>query len=397
MPAFLREVLALAGRAGRPGRPDRLRRLARLGKAAARVAAGSFLDGRPLSGPLFVQLSVANPCNQRCLFCRIQHDQSLLPEAERGRFLPLATFRPLIASLGAMGAQLATFTGAGEPSLHPDLPEMVALAREAGLLVSMNTNGLMPRKRALALAEAGLDRVNVSLNAATPAMHALVSGHADERPFARILENLEAWRESGISLRLSFVINAVNRHEIAEFAALAARLGTDMTRYIPAVGLEAVETMRPMLLGARAIPEAARQLRQAQALLQRAGRRANADDVARLLEQGAFQTGQAGGKARIYERLSCFAGWYFASVGAEGTVHSCCGAASSMGELPHDSFEAIWRSPRYADFRRRYRENPLAAMRSGEYRTACDDCQFIQYNLAFQRLTRPWRSGGRPA
>jgi MoaA/NifB/PqqE/SkfB family radical SAM enzyme len=76
-------------------------------------------------------------------------------------------FEKVVAEAGrARVFQMAT--GGGEPLLHPRILEMMRLARQHGIVPNITTNGnLLNRKMALALKEAGVGQVQISLNGVT--------------------------------------------------------------------------------------------------------------------------------------------------------------------------------------------------------------------------------------
>jgi cyclic pyranopterin phosphate synthase len=83
----------------------------------------------------------------------------------------------------------------GEPTLHPGLPKLVALARSAGFRVCMTSNGERGADQMPACAEAGLDRVNFSIFGTTPAELAAVQ-HARYGNPVRAARKLDALKAS---------------------------------------------------------------------------------------------------------------------------------------------------------------------------------------------------------
>ena len=110
----------------------------------------------------YLRISVIDKCNLRCVYC--------MPAGltARTRFNDLLT-NDEIVRLGTifaeLGIQKIRLTG-GEPLLRPGLVDMVAqLARVPGIThVAMSTNGVLLKRSAAALKQAGLQRVNVSLD-----------------------------------------------------------------------------------------------------------------------------------------------------------------------------------------------------------------------------------------
>jgi len=108
-----------------------------------------------------LRISITDRCNFRCVYCMPEegmqwlHRDSILSFDEIER----------VARVGVeLGIDEVRLTG-GEPTLRPDLPELVARLSQLPLRsLSLTTNGFLLRKMAGPLADAGLKRINVSLD-----------------------------------------------------------------------------------------------------------------------------------------------------------------------------------------------------------------------------------------
>jgi radical SAM protein with 4Fe4S-binding SPASM domain len=115
------------------------------------------------------------------------------------------------------------FGGLWEPLLSPDLEALVEHGRAAGLVDAMlNTNGLLlTRERSRGLAEAGLTRLMVSLDAATEGVYASMRPGSDFGAVtSNILDFLDVRRAAGKRvplLRLSFLVTGANETELGAF------------------------------------------------------------------------------------------------------------------------------------------------------------------------------------
>ncbi len=121
----------------------------------------------PLSTPFVLFVDPSSACNFRCKFCPTSSPE-LYPETRRPKLMPYSLFEKIVADLSAFPVPLKVLRlyKDGEPFLNPRLPEMIALARSAGIAqcIDTTTNGsLLTPDRALAAIEAGLDRINISL------------------------------------------------------------------------------------------------------------------------------------------------------------------------------------------------------------------------------------------
>jgi MoaA/NifB/PqqE/SkfB family radical SAM enzyme len=137
-----------------------------MGKALSvvRMARESLWEG----GPGVCHFSITNACNARCGFCSFAHDR--LP-AESRRWVTLADTRDACDILKRNGIRLLHFNG-GEPTVHPDLTAMVSHAARIGMTPALDTNGaLLTQRRIDTLADAGLAKVCISIDAASSAVH----------------------------------------------------------------------------------------------------------------------------------------------------------------------------------------------------------------------------------
>jgi cyclic pyranopterin phosphate synthase len=109
----------------------------------------------------YLRISLTDHCNLRCIYC-MPEDQTFRPNPELMQDDEIAVLTRLFASLGFDKIRL---TG-GEPTVRNHIVEIVrTIASTPGIeAVSMTTNGILLRQLARPLAEAGLKRVNVSID-----------------------------------------------------------------------------------------------------------------------------------------------------------------------------------------------------------------------------------------
>lgn len=145
-----------------------------LGLPAVRPALGAkpSLDGRPDVSTLIdrfgrvardLRISITEKCSLRCTYCM---PEAGLPAIARDNLLsPIEIARLVRIAVERLGITDIRFTG-GEPLVRADLIEIVRRSREAapGVSISMTTNGIGLDRRASELVDAGLTRINVSLD-----------------------------------------------------------------------------------------------------------------------------------------------------------------------------------------------------------------------------------------
>ncbi|MBP8165053.1 MAG: radical SAM protein, partial [Anaerolineales bacterium] len=113
----------------------------------------------------YLRISLTDHCNLRCIYC-MPEDMTFRPNADLMQDDEILFFARLFASLGFDKIRL---TG-GEPTVRANIVDIVrGIASTEGIRsVSMTTNGLLLKKLARPLADAGLQRVNVSIDTLNP-------------------------------------------------------------------------------------------------------------------------------------------------------------------------------------------------------------------------------------
>jgi cyclic pyranopterin phosphate synthase len=177
---------------------------------------------RPLRS---LRLSVTDRCNLRCAYCMPEEQYRWLPRADLLSFEELAA---LTDAFCAAGVERVRLTG-GEPLLRRDLPALVRLLAANARVrdLALTTNGLLLAEQALALREAGLRRLTISLDTLRPERF-LALTRRDE--LARVLAGIEAARAAGFAeLKLdTVVLRDTNEDELAPLLEYAAAIGAEL-------------------------------------------------------------------------------------------------------------------------------------------------------------------------
>jgi GTP 3',8-cyclase len=185
--------------------------------------------GRPIRD---LRISVTDRCNFRCTYCMPKEvfgdDYVFLPKDELLSFEEIERFAKLFASLGVEKLRL---TG-GEPLMRRDLPVLVEkLLKIEGIDdIGLTTNGVLLRQYAQPLFDAGLRRLNMSLDALDPEIFGKRNGRGSKPDF--ILANIEHAQKIGFEIKVNMVVQkGVNESEILPMAAYFKERGI-MLRYI---------------------------------------------------------------------------------------------------------------------------------------------------------------------
>lgn len=167
-----------------------------------------------------LRISVTDRCNFRCTYCMPKEifgdDYAFLPREELLSNDEITRVARMFASLGVKKLRI---TG-GEPLLRRDLAPLIReLIRIEGIEdIGMTTNGLLLKQYADCLYEAGLRRLNISLDALNPDLFAKMNGRGVSPEI--ILSNIDLAKNMGFKIRVNTVIQkGVNEQEILPLAA----------------------------------------------------------------------------------------------------------------------------------------------------------------------------------
>jgi cyclic pyranopterin phosphate synthase len=188
-----------------------------------------------------VRVSVTDKCNFRCTYCMPAEGLEWLPKPEVLSFEEIAR---LVRVLAAMGVNEVRLTG-GEPLVRRDLPELVRmLAGIPGVEdLSLTTNGVLLDRLAGPLVEAGLGRINVSLDSLSHVRFAEITRRdALDRVLAGLAE-AERYPELRPIKINCVAIKGFTEEEVPALAELARRKPY-VVRFIEFMPLDADEVWR---------------------------------------------------------------------------------------------------------------------------------------------------------
>jgi cyclic pyranopterin phosphate synthase len=188
-----------------------------------------------------LRVSVTDRCNFRCRYCMPAEGLEWVPRDEVLTFEEIAR---LVRVLAAMGVEEVRLTG-GEPLVRRDLPVLVEmLAATPGVEdLSLTTNGVMLDRMTKPLVEAGLRRVNVSLDSLSHTRFAEITRRDALDRVLRGLEEAERYPELRPIKVNCVAIRGFTEEEVPALAELARRKPY-VVRFIEFMPLDADEVWR---------------------------------------------------------------------------------------------------------------------------------------------------------
>ncbi|WP_373182224.1 pyrroloquinoline quinone biosynthesis protein PqqE [Halomonas campaniensis] len=170
--------------------------------------------------PLWLLAELTYRCPLQCAYCSNPLDFAGVKEE-----LTTEEWRNVLTQARQMGAVQLGFSG-GEPLVRQDLEPLVAEARRLGFYTNLITSAQgLDEARIAALRDAGLDHIQISLQASDPDMAAAVAG--SPKAHARKLAMARAVKAAGYPMVLNVVLHRHNIGQLDAIIALCDELGAD--------------------------------------------------------------------------------------------------------------------------------------------------------------------------
>jgi MoaA/NifB/PqqE/SkfB family radical SAM enzyme len=183
--------------------------------------------------PISVGCLVTGRCNLKCHFC--YGNKEALPRKE----MTTQEWEVCFRRLREWGVMRVDVSG-GEPTIRPDLPEILHSAVAAGLNVVLSTNGQLRKAEGAYGFPQGV-RIHVSMDSGTAAVHEasrmLLSGRPSASSFSDTSTFIRKCLEQGVKTRVMTCIGPHNQYDLLELAEHIALLGVEdwsLSRVLPA-------------------------------------------------------------------------------------------------------------------------------------------------------------------
>ena len=182
-----------------------------------------------------LRMSVTDRCNIRCFYCMPEENVEFKPRDEILTFEELIRFARINSELGVNKIRL---TG-GEPLVRKDLSELIRELHQLNGIadIALTTNAVLLADQAEVLKQAGLDRINISLDTLSDETFFRISRR---RGIDKVLEGIRAAQEVGMkTIRLNAIaIRGLTENEILPLAHFAIERSLEL-RFIEFMPLDA--------------------------------------------------------------------------------------------------------------------------------------------------------------
>ncbi|MCB9744904.1 MAG: radical SAM protein [Alphaproteobacteria bacterium] len=344
-------------------------------KALRPLVLEGLAQGRPLIGPQTVHVDVTNACNAACVTCW-DHSPLLAtprPASWKRRRMAPETFTALVEQLAALGSvRRVILSGMGDPLVHPDIYDFIALVKAHGWQLTMLSNLVaadLPR-----LLARPPDQLLVGVQGASPDTYAAFHPGWTERHFFTLIKALRALTRAGVRTRHVQVINRDTAPELVEMVRFGQRYGADRVNFKLASLYDGTE-------GCAVAPE---QL----AWMQEEGvpaARAEAERLGVPTNLALFETQLAAGlrqeaaTAPIAE-IGCSMGYVYTRITVDGEVLYCCNTEVSVGRLEEATLGELWFGDKWQRLR--------GLLAEGRFLRGCDKCGKIEQNVKWAERRR---------
>ncbi|NPB04046.1 MAG: radical SAM protein [Thermotogae bacterium] len=171
-----------------------------------------------LKGPIFIAIDVTYRCNLHCPYCYLGAGERRLAP-----ILSFENFKYIIDTLIEKSEILGLCLCGGEPTLHPNLKDMISYAKEYGLIVNMVTNGtLINKKLAKDLSSLEIDSVQVSLDGSKPEIMDRLRGKGI---FKRAVNAIRTLIANNVTTVAAMTLTKLNINDFPNVAKLSEELG----------------------------------------------------------------------------------------------------------------------------------------------------------------------------
>lgn len=162
-----------------------------------------------------LRVSITSKCNLNCIYCHGEGQKN-----EKSSEISADTIAKVVSAASSFGVEKIKFSG-GEPLLRSDFSKIIASLPKLKD-ISATTNGILLSKFAYELKEAGLDRVNISLDTLDHEKYSLITG-SNKNTLSKVIDGIEMAIEAKLMpIKINMVIlNGVNDSEISKMIEFA--------------------------------------------------------------------------------------------------------------------------------------------------------------------------------
>jgi len=187
--------------------------------------------------PLSLDLYITRRCNLNCVYCFANATQEgYPPESRQHEEMDINILNRVIDQIADLKIRRIVLAG-GEPTLRPELPEIIQRLTDYNIDVFLSTNAcLMDDSLARALKDAGLTRIQAKLDAAHPDIQDRMS--RVKGSYTQLIKGIETLKNHSFEVTVVMLVTAWNIKELPDVAKVCADLHVDEVKprmYTPGI------------------------------------------------------------------------------------------------------------------------------------------------------------------
>jgi radical SAM protein with 4Fe4S-binding SPASM domain len=181
--------------------------------------------------PINLVYVVTKKCLCRCIYCYANAGYRF-----EEKLLPFSRLIEIFDEAATIGVSTVMISG-GEPFLRPDIIKVINYIKQKGLFVIISTRAGLSEEIVKQLKDAGLQKIQVSIDASNPKLANFLAGSKD--CYQQAIQTIKLSIKNGIEVKTNTVITAYNINDIPNLIALLANLGVaeiNLTPYARSLG-----------------------------------------------------------------------------------------------------------------------------------------------------------------
>ena len=194
------------------------------------------LRDKRITAPLYVRIKPTNRCNHKCPWCVYYEPElsNMGTDMNARDVIPREKLLRTLDELAELGVRAITYSGGGEPLLHPNIEEAMQKTLDLGMDLSIITHGqYLSGKKAEILAKSKWVRVSVDYH--TPEMFSKTR-RLSEKYFYVIMDNIKEFskiKNKNCDLNVNYIITKENHDTLYDAAVLLKNAGVEIIRFAP--------------------------------------------------------------------------------------------------------------------------------------------------------------------
>lgn len=180
-----------------------------------------------------ILIDLTNVCNYKCKFCWYHLNEQfglLRTYKDKAYFFPFSKLSSFIDDLKYIGVKQITLTSEGEPTLHPDIKEIVKYIKNKGIILKLQTNGTYSHTLRDTLLQ--VDEIYINLSFILKKTFRILNPNVTNKNHKVIANILDIKRHRKRSkVVIVYILNRVNMHEIKDAVICFNKLGVDAVQF----------------------------------------------------------------------------------------------------------------------------------------------------------------------